>query len=425
MPKFISSFEKWIKGFFKDEKISSASTTGPISLDGMVFGMPPTTHISDMMVHNSMPVATIIPCEPRFDKGTSLFSLDAGKGWTKYTEVLKSVDFIMSGATKKAIEVAYLADSFPTDTFNNEYGETIFDRMAQGVSSGVGDFSQILGISDAKDLKNMLGSMPGVGGAATGVMNFGEKQFQNAIDGLEKGGHKKAASLGKEMGNSLLAAATGARIDFPMVWKNSSFTPSYSMTIRLWNPNPTDPDMTRKYIVGPIAAILSMALPKVGGPKVASYKWPMFCKVISPGLFNINAGFISNVSIIKGGEQQNIAYNQSLGLCDVRIEFGSLYTSMIAGKGSEKYSDRRPTLGSYLEVLGGKSFNSLAQQKQVFKGNITPINLYETNKKSPSIKTDTDRKTSIPSRIASVAKSAYDSLMDGWKSYAGDMQSDE
>jgi len=416
-PKQKQSFWQKFKEFFgfgPDKK----ETTTVTNLDGMIFGMPPSTHISDMMLHNSMPVATIIPCEPKFDKGTSLFSLDAGKGWTEYMKILNSVDFTMDGGTKKAIQVAYLADSFPSDTFNNEYGETIFDRMAQGVSSTVGDFSQILGITNPNDLKEMAGSIPWAGGAIKGGINTGEKAYGKLIESLEEHGHAKGASFAKEAGQAFAAAATGARIDFPMVWKNSSFNPAYSMTIRLYNPDPGNPNSTRKYIVGPIAAILSMALPKVGGKSVASYKWPLFCKVISPGIFNLNAGFISNVTIIKGGDQQSIAYNQSLAMCDVRIEFGSLYNSIIAGKGSEKYNEKRPTLGSYLEVLGGKSFQSLDQRKPLFKGDASPINLYGTTKSIP-IKELSTRGSSTIGRVEESIISVANDLISKSKSFIG------
>ncbi len=395
MAKFISDFERWLNGIFSDP-------TPPgqlVSLDGMIFGMPPSTHISNTVIHNSMPTATIIPCEPEFSSGASLFTLDQHKGWEKYQEILKSVGFTMGNSNK--VKVSYIVDSFPTDTFNNEYGETIFDRMSSGVSSTVGDFSQILGLTNIKDLKNLVKAAPG-GGSITAGGNKMSSMYSDFIDTLEKNGHDRGASVAKTFGSSIAAAATGSRIDFPQVWKNSSFTPSYTMTIRLYNPDPGNPESTKKYIVGPIAAILALGLPKVGNKDVASYKWPLFCKVISPGIYNLNSAFISSISIIKGGEQQNIAYNQALGMCDIRIEFGSLYNSMISGKGSNNYSDKRPTLGNYLEVLGGKNFvgaDSIIKtynSKDTYKGNISSINLYGTNKSNVVVE---DKDSSIGSRI--------------------------
>lgn len=409
MPRFISNIEKAIKNWFGS---FSKGDGDPMSLEGTVFGLPPSTHISDEVIINSMPVATIIPCEPEFSKGSSLFTLQQAKGWEKHKEILKSVGFTM-GNTRKAVKVAYIVDSFPTDVFNNEYGETIFDRMAQGVSSSVGDFSQILGLTDAKDLKKIVSKTPVIGGAANTVMNKGEDMYNGIIDAMEEGGHSQAASIAGTVKDSLVAAATGSRIDFPQVWKNSSFSPSYTMTIRLYNPNPGDPESTKRHIVGPIAAILALALPKVGGKNVSSYKWPLMCKIISPGIYNLNAGYISSVSIIKGGDQQNIAYNQALAMCDIRIEFGSLYNSMISGKGSNNYSDIRPTLGNYLEVIGGKKFggeNSVTvlagNEKKIFDLKNPPANLYIT----PPAATFGDR-------IGSAAKATAAFLADASKTF--------
>jgi hypothetical protein len=408
MPKFISNLEKLIFDFFGGAK----SNMKPFSLDGMIFGMPPGTHVSDGMIVNSMPTATIIPCEPEFSKGASLFTLNQSTGWKKYTEILNSVGYTMSGTNR--ITVAYQVDSFPTDSFSNEYGETMFDRATSGVSQTVGDMSQVLGLTDTEDIRKVTGSIPGVGGS---LVKAGDKigdMYGDFIDSLEKNGHTTGSHVAKLFGSSLAAAATGARIDFPMVWKNSSFTPSYAMTIRLYNPNPGDPDSTKKYIVGPIAALLSLALPKVGGKDVASYKWPLFCKVLSPGLYNLNSGFISNISIIKGGDQQNIAYNQSMGMCDVRIEFGSLYSSMIAGEGSNKYSDIRPTLGNYLEVLGGKKFSGTdsvvrtLNTKEIFDTTENPEN-YSIVKGNVRVE---NPGPSIPSRVADAVVDAAGWLKD-------------
>ena len=397
----------------------SSGLKDPVSLDGMIFGIPPSTHLSDTIIQNSMPVATIIPCEPEFSSGASLYTLNQHKGWNKYIEILESVGFTI-GSSKK-IQVSYIADNFPTDTFSNEYGETMFDRMAQGVSSTVGDFSQILGLTDSKDLKNIMSKTPYIGSTINAGVNTVSDMYQGFVNALAESGHERGSQVAKTFGSSISAAATGARIDFPKVWKNSSFVPSYTMTIRLYNPDPGNPEATKKYIVGPIAALLSLSLPKVGNDDVSSYKWPLFCKVISPGIYNLNSSFISNISIIKGGEQQNIAYNQALAICDVRIDFGSLYNSMIAGKGSNKYGDIRPTLGNYLEVLGGKKFSgsdsvvATSNTKEVYKAGryksnyVEPDNLYTYGEKAAIV---VDRIESATATVAHGLEHASESFLN-------------
>ena len=342
-----------------------------VSLDGMVFGMPPGTHVSDAVLKASMPTATITPCEPRFSKGLSLFNLDEDKGKKAYDAILEDVGFHIS---KKGIEVAYLADNFPTDTFNNEYGETFLDKFAQVASSGLGDLSQIMGWTNFEDMTKQLkavgeaaeGATGGlgstVGGLARQVGQFSGDTF-NKITGAFG---EKGKQMGRSMVNTMKAIATGARVDFPQVWKNSSYTPSYTMTIRLYNPNPADPVSTQKYIVGPIAALVALGVPKVA-EDATTYKWPLLCKVRSPGIYHLNAAYINSIAVIKGGDQQSIAYNQNLAMCDVRIDFGSLYNSILAGPGSTKWGNRRPTLGSYLEGIGGKGIQKNGRRKRSYK----------------------------------------------------------
>jgi len=356
-----------------EKKVFKASLT---PLDDMIFGMPPNTHISDAIVNNSMPTAKIVPCVGNFDWGTHLIKLNQEDGWTEYLKVLESVNFTK---TKKYIEVAYLANNFPTDTFTNDYSETLFERMANGVSNFTTDFAQIFGMNTNQDMLDFgdkigdkLSDMPYAGSMFKKMKTMASSAKNNIQSDLGK----NASSALSIAGSSILSSISGGRVDYPKMWKSSNFTPSYTMTIRLWNPDPSNPSSTKKYIVGPIAAILALALPKVGKEKISSYKWPFLCKVISPGIYNLDHAYINNISIIKGGDQLSIGYNQVIKMCDVRIEFGSLFNTVLAGEGSNAYNSVRPTFSTYLEAIGGKSVTSAKQNKELYDtDNTSPIGL--------------------------------------------------
>jgi hypothetical protein len=148
--------------------------------------------------------------------------------------------------------------------------------------------------------------------------------------------------------NGLNSTLGGSRFDFPMIWTDSSFQPSYTMTVRLYNPDPASLEATKKYIIGPIAALLLLGLPLSDDNKGSTYNYPFLHKIKCPGIYFLNPCFISNISVIKGGDQQQIAYNQRLSIVDVRLDFGSLFSSMLASKYT---NDKRPTLKSYLKVM--------------------------------------------------------------------------
>jgi len=317
-------------------------TRGQIAIDP-ILGLPPTGYISDDLKMNSMPIAEVIPCTPEFRPGLSIFSLR--NDWSKYQALLTNAGYRLS---KTPLKLAFLADNFPTDTFSNEYGESFLQKMTDVASEGMASISQFFGSRKltglGSDITNALKKQGGLVGTVGGGLESATRGLKDFGTTLAKEGGRlgQVATRVGEVANTLLS---GARVDFPSVWKNSAYAPSYTMTVRLYNPNPESLEDTRKYIIGPIAAILLLGLPQSEDGN--TYNWPFFSKVKVPGIYNLSPAFISNIAVIKGGDQQQIAFNQRLGIVDVRIDFGSLYNSiLVGGKGRE-----RPTLKTYLQAM--------------------------------------------------------------------------
>lgn len=311
-----------------------------------IFGLPPWNiepRTNEMML-NSMPVAEIIPSEPTFQMGMDLFRLNSA--WGEYSSLLKSYGFEFEPGVK-SLKVAFLADSFPTDTFQNEYGENFLQKLTSGVSEGAASLAQIMGVKSGGDafkkIQAALESSGVAGKMIGGMMGKTAGMAEKFLGSMPGGGAVKGAA---GVAGRLLA---GARIDFPQVWKTSSFTPSYTMTVRLYNPDPRSDFSTQKYIVGPLAALMLLGLPRsVDG---GMYNWPFLHKIKAVGLYDLDPAFIGSITVVKGGDQQQISYNQRLGMVDVRIDFGSLYSSLIAGR---NITAGRPTLKKYIDAVSGK-----------------------------------------------------------------------
>jgi hypothetical protein len=315
-----------------------------------VMGMPPAEELSNLR-HYAMPVVEITPCVPDFTRGSSLFraknAFDNPVGKTPaYTDLLEQHGFTTN---EKCLKYAFLADSFPTDNFGNEYGESVLDKLTGTVSSASADISQIFGARSITEANKMIGkagadSNSTVGSMISGLSNMADsgmnvlKSFSNTAD---KSG--TLTSFGSMAGDVL----AGGRIDFPTLWKGSSFKPSYSLTVRLFNPNPGSENATNKYIIGPIASLLLLAIPI--SDNGVTYNWPYIHKIRCRGIYNLQTAFISNVTVIKGGDQHQVGFNQRLGIVDVRLDFGSLFNSMIAMNNAS--NEDRPTLQSYLDEL--------------------------------------------------------------------------
>jgi hypothetical protein len=316
------------------------------------------------VINNAMPLVHIQPGIPSFTKGLDLMSRAPAMGSLpdtysaadiarsgkrgSYLDQLANLGFYLkqgSPGISGFLSCAYLADNFPTDTFTNEYGENFLQKITNVASEGMAGLSQMFG---GRSLSQTMGNITETGKAQGGYTKKAFEGVESVLDAVSGVAQKIGGmnpTLGRIVKNADVLAA-GGRIDFPMLWKNSTYTPSYTMTIRLYNPNPNSSRVTAKYIIGPIAALLLLGLPTSVG--AGSYSWPFIHRFYSPGIYDLDPGYISNITIVKGGDQQQIAWKQRMGLVDVRIDFGSVFNSILSNASESR---NRPTLKGYLAAM--------------------------------------------------------------------------
>lgn len=372
-----------------------ANNSGDLTTVDYVIGMPPiTTRTGDSIhtqrsaeaVKNTMPVATIYPGIPSFEFGIDLFTRQNAFKPSSFNEdprfqrkTTRNTNFYLpmlrehgynldESIHNQGLKVAYIADNFPTDTFSNEYGENFLQKFTDVASEGAASIAQMFGARDIGQVANkMTGAAKKQGGFAAQMAGMADKA-RGYIDDLGTM-FKEFSPAGARMAGMVSSLMAGSRIDFPMVWKTSAFQPSYTMTIRLYNPNPGNPQSTKKYIIAPIAALMLLGIPI--SQDGSTYSWPFLHKVECKGIYSLDPAFIQNITVVKGGDQQQISWRQSLGLVDVRIDFGSLFSSMLAtGNSTEK---TRPTLKNYLKAM--------ETEKPIY--NITGGNLLDPQPQKP------------------------------------------
>lgn len=377
-----------------------------------VIGLPPDTINSNNIRHNTMPIAEITPGQPQLTKGSTLFRISPR--FRDYLRILNEHGYNYKNTGK--LKVAFLADNFPTDSFSNEYGESFLNKITDVASTGFGQISQMAGGRRADEtIRNIGKAMEKSGGMigaiGKGIGTGGEKLSQT-LGKLKKAGEEGGAggrflARASEMASSVLA---GGRLDFPQLWKDSSFKPSYTMTVRLYNPNPASDKATNKYILGPLAALLILALPQTTTQGTA-YNWPFFHKVRCPGIYFLNPCFIGGITVVKGGDQQQIAWNQRLSIVDVRIELGSLYDSIVMpAPGHTFNTEERPTLKNYLaELLGKKPLESpyFPSSTTTTIPEVATTKNQATNNRNTTV---ADPKVPAESRVASNKKDTADTL---------------
>lgn len=402
-----------------------------------VFGYPPDSILTQTnnMIYNSFPVATFLPCKPNVSYGHEIFVLQ--DYWDEYITLLSNHGYEYGGASSdKGIKVAFLADNFPTDSFTNEYGENFLQGIADTFSNITGSIAQISGQESASGVVGAAlrsaAAATQAAGAAFGYKSEAEdlvKKTENFITGAKKGLEAAGQSLGGagKLASKLLTTAdrllAGARMDFPSLWKSSAFQPSYSLTVRLYNPYPQSLEATNKYIIGPMVSLMLLAVPRTQDG--STYTWPFFQKISCPGIFDLNPGMITNLTIIKGGDQQQIAFQNSMGIVDVRIDIGSLYNTMVSSKFTDKVGGR-PTVMSYKEIMLKQKTNVYDRNAIV---NTTPVP-DELTPKVPvqaedsetrfldgryNSKPRTDSPAATPARTKTISDQLIDLLPSGFK----------
>ena len=329
-----------------------------------IIGMPPITTVTENSTHsiqsnaallNTMPQAIIYPGIPSFKSGLDLFkripafyantSNRASENSLYYLPMLEEHSYTLDDTVHRGgVKIAYIADNFPTDTFTNEYGENFLQKFTDVASEGAASIAQMFGARDVRDVARDITNRAAKQGGTVGKVG---EIAQKAGNYLSDFGSAIFGNTGGRLASMIGSLAAGSRIDFPMVWKTSAFQPSYTMTIRLYNPNPASVQATRKYIIGPIAALMLLGIPISSDS--STYSWPYLHRVVSKGIYDLDPAYIQNITIIKGGDQQQISYRQRLSIVDVRIDFGSLFSSMLASKDSS--TKTRPTLRKYLKSM--------------------------------------------------------------------------
>ena len=189
--------------------------------------------------------------------------------------------------------------------------------------------SQINGVSDTAHELNFL--LAGNNGTL-------EKIANNVSDAVSSVTSAVSDLLG-DLGNGIIGSlsnggintlANGGKIIFPQIWSNSSYQRSYTLDIKLRSP---DHDSLSIFlnVIKPYCKILCLCLPRVMENEdhydVNGYMSPFLVKAFSKGMFNIDMGIISSLTVNKGAECQ---WNDD-GLptqIDISIDITDLYSAL-------------------------------------------------------------------------------------------------
>jgi hypothetical protein len=275
-------------------------------------------------------------------KGLTLFHLK--EDYDTYKKVIDKAGCTINPTLP--LKIAFLNDVVPSESWSNNYQESSWESKINNMSmDSIREYRQLTGG------RNLSGAMSEIA-----KKHLGDGGLFNTITGLTAGAtggvSKVAEGLTKMVGGELERVVSGNKVDFPLMWESSTYQPSYSFTIRLYDPGASDETYT-KFIIDPLIMLIAFAVPLTESNY--SYSFPFLVKTYCPGLFEIKAGFVSSLDIVKGGEANAIRWSQRPKMVDVKLTINELYNTMV-GEFNEGGSDEyeRPTLKSYFNSLRDK-----------------------------------------------------------------------
>lgn len=404
-----------------------------------IIGLPPSIYYEPdiiPLVLNTMPIMELTPGLPEYgndvggdNQGIKLFNFNEIDGIDQYNRILAG-SHISSGNLTFPIKVAFLADTQITESFSNVYGESMFEQAANFGLPFATELQYITGKTDVgsalksiadrynegagKNGKIDLGKdLKSFGGLTNALLNMSEKissgvvnQFANIAGTLQN----LAKSYFPNAGNDLINLLSGHNIDFPMIWRGSNYTPNYSVTVKLYNPDPYSEASYTRHIIDPLIKLLAFVVPVASPGASSTYTYPVLCRVNCPGLFQIRSGYVSNIDVIKGGEGNDLSFQHRPGQIDVRMTFGSLYNSMISDVTQEIADQDRPTLEHYIRNLKDKTLTQYYRSDPALISQDNSLDIEDSTPETVITSDTISFSDEIIPRINAERQSTYESL---------------
>ena len=203
------------------------------------------------------------------------------------------------------------------DTIHESFSNGTKGSMIAGIVNGTSDTAQELSFLFGSGNDSLAGSLKE---SITGVANsIGESVLGNLATNV-------GGALVGSLTDSIGSIVDGGKIVFPEMWSDSSFDRSYSIDIKLRSPD-SDSMSIFMNVLKPYCKILALTLPHMIGDNVNAYRTPFLVKAYCKGLFNIDLGMITGLSVTKGA---TCCWNDD-GLptqIDLSIDIKDLYSSL-------------------------------------------------------------------------------------------------
>lgn len=293
-------------------------------------------------------IARIKPLDVSPALAANLFkSKDA---WDEYAMALNANGINISDEER---ELKVVCNTLTTagETFTNDYGQSDLVSGIQNFGDKYRDIAFAFGINNMEDFLNEHKDDGGIGGtlASAGAwLNEGADSLINMTG--------KAAPLLSTMKKTMMNPQN--KIDFPNFWKSSGYQCQYEVSTSLFCYNVQDDNEYTSNIIAAYAALMQFVLPR--SKEGDLYSWPFLLSFKIPGIVNLPFCYMSNVSVIKGGDQNDLSYAYRPNSIELKMTISPLFNVMynITEKDNNNFNTdtrrERPTLLRELDTLSEK-----------------------------------------------------------------------
>lgn len=205
------------------------------------------------------------------------------------------------------------------DSISESFRNDTMQSSVAGIVNGISDKAKELDFLFGNSSDSMAGEL--------------KSSLEGLISGLGGDGLKDSAgAIAGGIGESIIGNFTngtildGGKIVFPEMWSDSGYDKSYSISLKLRSPD-NDSLSIFLNVLKPYCKLLALVLPHCVDADVNAYRSPFLVKAYAKGLFSIEMGLITGLSVSKGAQ---CAWNDD-GLptqIDIDIDITDLYKSL-------------------------------------------------------------------------------------------------
>lgn len=223
-----------------------------------------------------------------------------------------------------ALRLFLTDDTVVTDGISTTYKENFFQTMANRMSNAAQTFT---------DLGRSLNSTQYDKVVDAAISKVDSEAIANSASealsavGLDVNSNQAISGIVDKLKTGASIVLKGNKLSLPKIWDGSNYTPTFSVSTRLFSPYGT-PKAVREFIIKPLTMILMMGIPYT--EDMISYGKPFALTLRSWGTSYLTLAAITSITLQRGGNDVTFnIYKQPLSI-NISIEFTSLVDGISA-----------------------------------------------------------------------------------------------